>query len=53
MPKRRTTPNTPAGAAGRRFHVAHLRPGDFRAEGLRSFFEYPRPRHPRATAPRR
>ena len=26
--------------AARRFHAAHLRPGDFKARGLRSFFEY-------------
>jgi len=26
--------------AAARFHVAHLRPGDFKASGLRAFFEY-------------
>ena len=29
----------PTGAAAR-FHVAHLRPRDFKAKGLRAFFEY-------------
>lgn len=37
MPKPRTSS---AKGPARFFHVAHLRPGDFRAQGLRSFFEY-------------
>lgn len=32
--------STRACQAARRFHATHLRPGDFKAKGLRPFFEY-------------
>src|SRR5258708_5430139 len=36
----RSTVSPRARRAADRFHVAHLRPRDFRAAGLRAFFEY-------------
>jgi len=42
MKRSRPVPPLPvrAGRTAKRFHVAHLRAGDFKAKGLRAFFEY-------------
>jgi mannose-6-phosphate isomerase-like protein (cupin superfamily) len=40
MAKRQPKRNAAAKTAARRFHVSHLKPGDFRADGLRAFFAY-------------
>ena len=40
MAKRQDKRHAAAPTAAQRFHVSHLSPGDFRADGLRGFFAY-------------